>query len=99
MDIKKYIVDNWGKESIHELTDSLDISLTEALEIAFELQLYKKSTPNIARRWLSEEAEFLINHAHQLSVRDASNLLYRSHYATYQKVRVLGLGEIMINKK
>lgn len=99
MDKKKYIKENWGSESIVEWTDTLNISLREILEISFELGLYKKTTPNIGRRWTLDEEQFLTNHAHHLSVREASNLLYRSHYATYQKIRVLGLGEIMINKK
>ncbi|MCU5068341.1 hypothetical protein GH839_21550 [Bacillus thuringiensis] len=99
MEKKIYIEENWGKESIVEMTDTLNISLMEFLELAFNLQLYRKSTPNIRRRWTMEEEGFLNNYAHHLSVREASNLLYRSHYATYQKIRVLGLGEIMINKK
>ncbi|WP_033827203.1 hypothetical protein [Bacillus andreraoultii] len=98
MDKKKIIEENWGKDTIFEVIESHNISLIEFLEIAFELYLYTKNTPNIGRRWTKVEEDFLIKHASQLSVRDASNLLYRSHYATYQRVRFLGLGE-MINKK
>ncbi|WP_423800766.1 hypothetical protein [Neobacillus sp. SAB-20_R2A] len=98
MDKKKIIKENWGFKSILELADSLNINLKELLEIAFDLGLYRKNTPNIGRRWTEEEDKFLTEHSNRLSVRDASNLLYRSHYATYQRVRVLGLEE-MINKK
>lgn len=98
LDKKKFIKENWAKKSILELADSLNINLRELLEIAFELGLYKKDTPNFGRRWTEVEDKFLTEHSNQLSVREASNLLYRSHYATYQRVRVLGLEE-MINKK
>lgn len=81
------------------MTDTLGMNLREFLEIALELQLHKNKTPNNGRRWTTEEEEFLTTHANKLSVREASNLLYRSHYATYQKIRLLGLGDLMINKK
>ena len=98
MDKKNLIKKNWGKQTILELMDTCDISLNELLEIAFDLYLYKIKTPNIGRRWTDVEDDFLRKHSKQLSVRDASNLLYRSHYATYQRVRILGLEE-MINQK
>lgn len=98
MDKENIIVKYWGEKSISELTDTLNISLREFLKIAFDLKLYKKDTPNIGRRWTNEEDMFLTNHSNHLSVREASNLVYRSHYATYQRIRLLGL-EHMINKK
>lgn len=98
LDKKREIKENWGTKSIMELAESLDISLKDLLDIALELELYKVSTPNIGRRWTAIEDEFLKEHSDQLSVRSASNLLYRSHYATYQRIRILGL-EQMINKK
>lgn len=99
MDKKKFIKENWSKKLISEMTSTLDISIRDFLEIAFELELHKKDTQNNGRRWTIDEAEFLLGHANELSVREASNLLYRSYYATYQKIRVLGLGDKMINKK
>lgn len=100
LDKRNFIRENWGKDSILELIESQKISLKEFLEIALELQLYKRSTPNIGKRtWTKEEDNFLKKYANKLSVREASNLLYRSYYATYQRVRLLGLGDKMINKK
>jgi hypothetical protein len=98
LDNKIALKENWGKKSILDLTGTLNIPMKELLEIAFELGLHKKDTPNIGRRWTTVEDDFLISHSNKLSVREASNLLYRSHYATYQRIRVLGLEE-MINKK
>jgi hypothetical protein len=98
LDKEKFLRENWGKKPIYDLTGTLNISLRQFLEMAFDLQLYNKNTPNIGRRWTEVEDLFLTNHSNHLSVREASNLLYRSHYATYQRIRVLGLEE-MINKK
>lgn len=100
LDKRKFIKENWGKHSIFELIESQNIAINEFLELAFELELYRKSTPNIGlgRRWTKEEDEFLKKYADYLSVREASNLLYRSRYATYQRVRFLGLSEKMIKK-
>ncbi|WP_092504698.1 hypothetical protein [Virgibacillus subterraneus] len=97
MNKSDFIEKNWGQESILELSDTLGVSINEILNIALDLKLYKIDTPNIARRWTEEEETFLIEHSYHLSVRDASNLLYRSHYATYQRIRYLNLNE-MINK-
>lgn len=99
MNKKKLIKENWGKESIFELMESHQISIDEFLKIAYELKLYNKETPNIARRWTKAEEDFLIHHADDITIKQASRLFYRSYYATYQRVRLLGLGDKMINKK
>jgi hypothetical protein len=98
LDKKNVIKEKWGKQSILELAKTLNISLSESLEIALDLRLHKKDTPNMGRTWTKEEEEFLTKYSNHLSVKEASNLLYRSHYATYQRIKKLGLEE-MINKK
>ncbi|WP_306010522.1 hypothetical protein [Bacillus sp. MMSF_3328] len=98
MDKEKFIMENWGEKRLDEIKNRLGISLKELLETALKLNLQNRITPHIGRRWTNEEDAFLTENSHRLSVKDASNLIYRSHYATYQRVRVLGLHE-MINKK
>jgi|SRR5699024_3308697 len=96
-ELELFIKENWGIIPLTELSETNN--LKKVLEIAFNSQLYKIATPNIGRRWTEQEDEFLKEFAKFLSVKEASNLLYRSHYATYQRVRLLNLGSLMINKK
>lgn len=93
-----FVKKSWGEVPILELADTIGVVINELLEIALNLNLSTKNTPNIRRAWTKQEDEFLTNNSSHLSVREASNLLYRSHYATYQRIRMLGLNE-MINKK
>src|SRR5699024_1716920 len=93
-----FIKENWGQLHIEEIIDRLDISLHEILETAYRLQLSHITTPNIGRTWTEMKDRFLKKHADHINVKKASNLLYRSHYATYQRIRFLGLREKMINK-
>lgn len=98
MEKKEMIFKNWGEITLLGFASMLSLKIDEVLEIAMELKLSKCETPNIRRKWTAEEEKFLIKYSNQLSVKEASNLLYRSHYATYQRIRLLGLSE-MINKK
>ena len=99
MNAEKYIFKHWGVKSIDDYAEVLKLDIGALLLVAFNLNLHKKNTPNISRRWTAEEEDFLVNHASQLSIREASNLMYRSYYAMYQRIRVLGLGDIMIKKR
>ncbi|KGA99020.1 hypothetical protein AJ85_15835 [Alkalihalobacillus alcalophilus ATCC 27647 = CGMCC 1.3604] len=98
MNNQNQIKEQWGNLSIPELMELNQLSLTELLHLAFQLKLYQFETPNIGRRWTEDEEQFLIQHSKELSVREASNLLYRSHYATYQRIRFLGLDEMIRQK-
>ncbi|WP_413375494.1 hypothetical protein [Alkalihalobacillus sp. 1P02AB] len=98
MNNQNQIKEHWGHLSITELMDLNQLSLTELLHLAFELKLYQLETPNIGRRWTEDEERFLVQYSKELSVREASNLLYRSHYATYQRIRILGLDEMIRQK-
>lgn len=99
MEQKEFIKENWGIRPLPEIVEILEMSLSDVLEIVVDLELYQKETPNVGRRWTPEEERFLTDHAKQLSIREVSNVLNRSYYATYQKVRLLGLGDLMIKKK
>ncbi|WP_062050367.1 hypothetical protein [Bacillus sp. JCM 19034] len=99
MDEKSILAKKWGKEPIMDIAKSLNLSLTETMELALELGLQNKETLNIGRTWTTAEEEFLKKHSNELTVRQASNLLYRSHYATYQRVKLLQLNEMIITKK
>src|SRR5699024_7158038 len=96
-ELELFMKENWGIIRLTELSETNN--LKKVLEIAFNSQLYKIATPNIGRRWKEQEDEFLKEFANFHSVKESSNLAYRSHYATYQSVRILNLGSLMINKK
>lgn len=96
--IKSNLVHHWGKIPLEELAEKFDITLFTLLETAFDKGLSNIETPNVSRRWTKSENQFLEKYSTCLDIKEASNLLYRSHYATYQHIRVLGLDN-MIKKK
>ncbi len=53
--------------------------------------LHKIKNPNISRRWSKEQLVFLEKNTSELSTIAASNLLYRSRYAVYEKEQWLGV--------
>lgn len=95
MEKKNYINKNWGKIPLIDIANNLNIDLKETLELAISLNLKHKETSNLRRTWTKDEDDFLKKHRQVLSVREASNLLYRSHHATYQRIRLLGLNEMI----
>jgi|SRR5699024_151894 len=96
--VDDFILKNWGEESIINIANTLDMNIDELIKLALKLGLSDTTTPDIGRSWTEKEDSFLVDYSNILSIRQASNLLYRSHYATYQRVRLLGLNE-MINKR
>lgn len=94
----RIIKDNWGRKSIEEIAELLNVSVYNTLVLAFELNLHRIETPNISRRWADDEQKILKDYSKELTIKEASNLLYRSYQATYQRVRYLSLTE-MINKR
>jgi hypothetical protein len=97
-EIKQFLITNWAKMSLEELQSHLKIDLYNLLTLAYNLKLGKKKTPDVGRRWTQEEDKFLCDNAYRLTIPEACNLLYRSRYATYQRVKLLQL-EQMINKR
>ncbi|KMK75121.1 hypothetical protein [Alkalihalobacillus pseudalcaliphilus] len=97
MDNHQFIM-NWGKISIGEWMRTGSFTLSEFLQKAYDLKLYDQKTPDIGRRWTDIEDRFLEKYSNDLTVREASNLLHRSYYATYQRVRILGLNEMIKQK-
>ncbi|RKD25771.1 hypothetical protein BEP19_02180 [Ammoniphilus oxalaticus] len=98
MERERYIRQKWGTEPLIEIADALQIELAELLELAFVYELYEQETPSLRRRWDPQEEAFLQKYSDRLSIKEASHLLYRSHYATYQRVRYLGLDEMVKRK-
>lgn len=92
---KDFIKDNWGKMPITEIANSLSIGLFELLEIAYELNLQSIKTPELRRGWTKAEDKFLTEYADRLRIPEACNLLYRSRYATYQRVKFLNLQQMI----
>lgn len=93
----EFIKKNWGNLSLENLSKNLSISVFELLIVAYDLNLQTKKTPDVGRRWSEDEDKFLKEYADRLRIPEACNLLYRSRYATYQRVKFLNL-EQMIGK-
>lgn len=96
--MKNYIQLKWGKKSILSIQKELNIDLYSLLQMALESNLQNIKTESIKRRWTEEEDRFLKEHSDQLNIFEACNLLHRSRYATYQRVKFLNLNE-MVNKR
>jgi len=92
-----FIIVNWGQLSLEDISKSLSLNLFDLLKLAYELKLHFKKTPEVKRRWTKWEDDFLKEHADAITIPQACNLLYRSRYATYQRVKFLSL-EQMIGK-
>lgn len=90
-----FIKGNWGKMPLNDIANSLSLELLEILEIAHELNLQSIKTPEIRRGWTISEDEFLTKYADYLTIPEACNLLYRSRYATYQRVKFLNLQQMI----
>lgn len=94
-----YLERNWGNKPIETIIMEMERDFSDILEIAYELNLHLVETANIRRTWTKEEEEFIKKYAKQLSIKEVSNLLYRSYYAVYQRVRFLGLENEMIKQR
>lgn len=97
-EIKYYLKSNWGKKSILDIQKELDVDLYSLLQISVDLSLYSYETTSIGRRWTEEEDSFLKDYSNILSIQEACNLLHRSRYATYQRIKLLNLNN-MVDKR
>ncbi|MDC2863501.1 hypothetical protein [Bacillus sp. BP-3] len=94
-DKKDFVKKNWGSLTLDEICKHLSINLYQLLEISYELNLHRKKTPDVKRRWTEEEDRFLKEYSNRINIREACNLLYRSRYATYQRIKFLNLYEMV----
>ena len=60
------------------MTDIFNISQKETFEITIKFKLYYNETPNIKRRWTSEEDEIIKKYATILTINDGRYLFNRS---------------------
>lgn len=97
--ITQYIKSNWGIKGVVEMANDLELPFNEILELALKLNLNRKTSINVSRRWTSEEDAFLIKYADKIKIPDASNLLCRSKSGVYQRIRFLGLTQMIDKKK
>lgn len=89
--VENFLRENWGEISTVDMSKKLNIELEELLNLTLSMDLKNIPTPDIKRRWSEIEDNFLIANENNLSIKQASNLLYRSRYATYQRVKFLQL--------
>ncbi len=100
-EVKELLRSNWGKLSIDDIQFRTKESLYDLLTLAYELNLARIDTSHLKKsktRWSDEEDRFLKDNSHKLTIPEASNLLNRSKYAVYQRVKFLQLPE-MVNKR
>lgn len=97
-EIINFIKKNWKKKDLKTIQKETAIDLYSILQIAFDSGLQSTDTEDIGRRWTIEEDSFLKDYSNKLSINDACNLLHRSRYATYQRIKMLDLTE-MISKR
>lgn len=99
-----FLEKNWGNIHITEIQKNIDYDLYTILDTALKLKLQNISTAHLhatdtRRKWTKEEEVFLTTYSFEIRLDQASNLLHRSRYATYQRVRVLGLHEMINNRR
>lgn len=95
---ENFLRSNWGNQPLSLMMGTLKVDLYSLLDDALRHGLQDIETSNVRRRWSNEEDKFLSDKSKILTITQAANLLHRSRYATYQRVRYLNLHE-MINKK
>lgn len=98
MDKENFLIKNFLNKNILEMTKFLSISYYEYCDIVVKYDLYLKNTSNISRTWKKEEDEIIKKYSNTLNIRQISNMLWRSYYGTYQRIRFLGI-EGLIQKK
>src|SRR5699024_759280 len=95
MDKEKYIINNYFEKDILKMTEFLKIDFYDYCDIVFKNKLYLKNTSNIARKWEEKEDDIIKKYSHDLNIRYISNMLWRSYYATYKRVRYLGIDNLI----
>lgn len=95
MNKEKYIINNYFEKDILEMTKFLKIDFYDYCDIVVKNKLYLKSTSNITRKWEEKEDYIIKKYSNDLNIRCISNMLWRSYYATYQRVRYLGIDNLI----
>lgn len=96
----RFIDDNWGKISISDMQEKMNVSLYVLLSTAFNHNFYLRDSKIIERRgWTADEDRFLEEYSNRISIDEACNLFHRSRPATYQRVKLLGLNNMIKKRK
>lgn len=90
--------EDWTSLSINEKLLKYDIDKSKLYEIAYKEKLYNEEPIIERNRWTKCEEFFLEKYKENLSIRDFSNIFHKSYYATLQKVKLMGMYEL-INRK
>lgn len=99
-EFEQYLIENWGRQPFEQIQQIIPLGIYELLTLALKLNLQNVRTqsPKNNRAWDEQELRFLVENADFLTTQEAANILHRTRYATYLKIRYLGLNQ-MINKK
>lgn len=89
-------IEDCEKLYLSELIKKYNFSIKEMYDIALVQRLYRFETPIERRKWTEVDSNFIIENKDTLSVKEVSSIMHKSYNATLQKVKLLGLYE-MIN--
>lgn len=85
---KKYIKDNWGKESAHSMKKKFDCSWEAVCNVAKD---YGLEMPTREGEWTKEDIETLKNLAEDVHYEEIATIMDRTENAIYLKARRLGI--------
>ncbi|MDS3888917.1 hypothetical protein WL482_04275 [Staphylococcus hominis] len=87
-------ISEWKSLTLTELMKKKNCDAVTIYQCAVDKKLYKYKTI-IERKKLSEEEKEFIKKNNFLTVNELSNILHKSHYATLQIVKLLGLYDMI----
>ena len=85
---KKYIVDNWGKESVHSMKKKFDCTWYAVCNVAKE---YGLDMPTKEGEWTKEDIETLKLLAAEVHYEEIATIMSRTENAIYLKARRLNI--------
>ncbi|WP_367121462.1 hypothetical protein [Staphylococcus capitis] len=88
-------ISEWTTLNLSELMEKKRCDAVTIYDYALREELYKHQTINERRKLSEIEKEYIINHLRHLTVNELSNVLHKSHYATLQLVKLLGLYDMI----
>lgn len=99
MEKERFLIENFYNKDILEMVKYLNIDYYEYCDIVVRNKLYLKNTKNITRTWSTEEDDIIKIHSNDLTIRQISNMLWRSYYGTYQRIRYLGVSNLIKKRR
>lgn len=92
--------EDWKNLSINDFMRKYELNFDELFNLSIKENLadHKPHIDKLPRIWTKEEEELLIKYSNTLTLTECSNILHRPRYGTYQRVKKLGLNNMIKNK-